>query len=226
MYTNLFNYTLVLLFAILASNGIIYLLTNYHLHKKKLSVWTNSSKKDKITITFLIGCYSRALINGRIKITEQNFSNFERNEGNIPHNRDLIEINTNEQNRIIQDPVNTNTDFIDEIEANMVQNQETIPPLESVGLSSLDSITILDLEAQNRWLEIVMHLNSLPPNTPPAIIREVKLDEINILYSQDIISFGVSQTDLRLLIESIPIADLLQPNINHLILTMMSYLPL
>jgi hypothetical protein len=32
----------------------------------------------------------------------------------------------------------------------MVQNQETIPPLESVGLSSLDSITILDLEAQNR----------------------------------------------------------------------------
>jgi hypothetical protein len=71
-----------------------------------------------------------------------------------------------------------------------------------------------------------MHLHSLPPNTPAAIIREVKLEEINILYSQDIISFGISQTDLRLLIESIPIADLFQADINHLILTMMSYLPL
>jgi hypothetical protein len=46
----------------------------------------------------------------------------------------------------MRNPINTNTDLIDEIEANMVQipNPETIPPLETIRYTSLDSITILD----------------------------------------------------------------------------------
>jgi hypothetical protein len=71
-----------------------------------------------------------------------------------------------------------------------------------------------------------MELHDLPLNTAESVFRQVKLEELNILYSQDIIHYGVSQEDLRLLIESIPVTDLLQSDINHFILTMMSYLPL
>jgi hypothetical protein len=71
-----------------------------------------------------------------------------------------------------------------------------------------------------------MELHDLPSDTPESVFHQVKLEELNILYSQDIIHYGISQLDLRVLIESLPVTDLLQSEINHYILTMMSYFPL
>jgi hypothetical protein len=89
--------------------------------------------------------------------------------------------------------------------------------------TSLDSRTILNSETVELWRESLRILHDFPINTPAGILQQFKLDELNILYSQDIIHFGISQTELRLIIELIPSWSLFDPTINHLILTIMSY---
>jgi hypothetical protein len=58
MNINLFFETTLILFAILASNGIIYSLTFFNLNKQNssenISVITNSSEKDGLALTSLI----------------------------------------------------------------------------------------------------------------------------------------------------------------------------
>jgi len=58
MNINLIFETILILFAILASNGIIYSLTFFHLNKpnssENISVITNSSEKDGLALTSLI----------------------------------------------------------------------------------------------------------------------------------------------------------------------------
>jgi hypothetical protein len=68
-----------------------------------------------------------------------------------------------------------------------------------------------------------MDLHELPVNTAANILQQVKFEELNILYSQDIILYAITQTELRLIIELIPAMDLFKPGINHFILTIMSY---
>jgi hypothetical protein len=68
-----------------------------------------------------------------------------------------------------------------------------------------------------------MAFHELPINTPAGILQNFKVDELNILYSQDIIHYGITQTELRLIIEHLPAMSLFKPEINHLILTIMSY---
>jgi hypothetical protein len=68
-----------------------------------------------------------------------------------------------------------------------------------------------------------MAFQELPINTPAGILQTFKVDELNILYSQDIIQYAITQTELRLIIEHLPAMSLFKPEINHLILTIMSY---
>jgi hypothetical protein len=186
MYPNLFFETIIFLFAILASSGIIYIFTISHLNTKNFvlsenfSVLTNRSEKDIIPITLLIGSnpikltslessasqtlsmtsseskvsqtlteissetkISQEKFNSKIFInlqTDLNYLNFERNEGIIVHNPDLIEINTNELNTIV---IGIN-------EENMVLNQDTIPSDINEGFTSLDSLTILDRQTYDQ----------------------------------------------------------------------------
>jgi high-affinity K+ transport system ATPase subunit B len=141
MLTNLILKIIIIVIAIIARRGIIYLFTIFIFSTKNLSIFINSLKKGIIPNTILIGFYSKALLNVK---SEANFNNFERNEGIMVHNRDLIEINTTEQNRVFVDPVNTNT--LEEDELALVQNQDTIPNELVEGFTSLDSITVLDLQ--------------------------------------------------------------------------------
>jgi hypothetical protein len=53
-------------------------------------------------------------------------------------------------------------------------------------------------------MEIARDLHSLPINTPAGILQQVKFEELNILYSQDIILYAITQAELRLIIELIP----------------------
>ena len=68
-----------------------------------------------------------------------------------------------------------------------------------------------------------MSLHNFPPNTPAGILQQIKFEELNILYSQDIIYYGITQTELRLIIEHIAAFQLFELDINHMILIMMSY---
>jgi hypothetical protein len=68
-----------------------------------------------------------------------------------------------------------------------------------------------------------MELQQHPINTPAGVLQQIKFEELNILYSQDIIYYCITQTELRLLIEHLPAMSLFDPDINHFILTMMSY---
>jgi hypothetical protein len=68
-----------------------------------------------------------------------------------------------------------------------------------------------------------MELQDHPINTPAGVLQQIKFEELNILYSQDIINYCITQTELRLIIEHLPAMSLFNPEINHLILTMMSY---
>jgi hypothetical protein len=68
-----------------------------------------------------------------------------------------------------------------------------------------------------------MDLHELPINTPAGILQQIKFEEINILYSQDIIHYAITQTELRLIIENLPAVSLFNAEVNHLILTIMSF---
>jgi hypothetical protein len=68
-----------------------------------------------------------------------------------------------------------------------------------------------------------MDLHDHPINSPSGVLLQIKFEEINILYSQDIINFGITQTELRLIIEHLPAMSLFNADVNHLILTIMSF---
>jgi hypothetical protein len=68
-----------------------------------------------------------------------------------------------------------------------------------------------------------MSFHELPINTPAGILQTMKVEELKILYSQDMIHYAITQTELRLIIEHFPAMSLFNPDINHLILTIMSY---
>jgi hypothetical protein len=88
---------------------------------------------------------------------------------------------------------------------------------------SRDSQTMLDRAGLEYWWDLVFDLHELPLNTPINILQQIKFEELNVLYSQDLIIYGITQTELRLIIELFPAMDLFTPTINHLILTIMSY---
>ena len=92
-----------------------------------------------------------------------------------------------------------------------------------VEFMSVDSRTILNSQSFNEWREIVMELYQHPINTPAGILQQIKFEELNILFSQDIIHFAITQTELRLIIEMVPAMSLYSPDINYLLLTIMSY---
>jgi hypothetical protein len=68
-----------------------------------------------------------------------------------------------------------------------------------------------------------MDLHQFPTNTPAGILQQIKFEELNLLYSKDIIEYAITQTELRLIIEHLPAVSLFGSDINHLILTIMSY---
>jgi len=49
-----------------------------------------------------------------------------------------------------------------------------------------------------------MDMHELSHGTPFNILRQIKFEELNILYSQDLIYHGITQTELRLIIEMVP----------------------
>ena len=222
MNTNLFFETILVLFAILASNGILYSLTFFKFNKpnssENISVITNSSEKDGLVLTSLIASSPITLA-----LLESDESQSLSLTSSDSSESQTLSVNSSE--------TNVSEDIYDIDNLTNVSQAQDVYDIDNLYYSdisggtytSLDSITILDDTTFELWREIVMDLHDMPYNSPAGVLIQIKLEELNILYSQDIIAFGITQTELRLIIEHLPAFTLFNPAINHFILSIMSY---
>jgi hypothetical protein len=246
---NIINFlfeTILSLFALLASIGLIYSLTYLNLNKQNssenISVIRNNSEKDITVPTLLIA-------SNPIRLTSSDSSTSETSsitslETSTSQTLSVTSSETSASQTLINTSSETsvssfenrfdNDDFIDsEIGEGMItytqnsilSSEGPIDPDVDIfeNTTSLDSLTILNGQSLEYWRETAMILHSLPTNTPAGILQQVKFEELNVLYSQDIIHYKITQTELRLIIEHLPATSLFKPEINHLILTIMSY---
>jgi hypothetical protein len=141
MNINLFFETLIILFAILASNGIIYSLTIFNLNNlnkknssENISIITNSSEKDGLALTSLIASNpinltsSNSSTSNTLSLTSSNSSTSDTGSGSLlesitSDNLSLTSLESNE------------SDIIDNIEN-----------LLGTTYSTLDSVTFLNRE--------------------------------------------------------------------------------
>ena len=248
MNINLFFEIILILFAILASNGFIYSLTLFKLNKqnssKNISVITNSSEKDGLALTSLIASNHIRLTSSESSASQTLSVTSSESSASQTLSETSSESNVSQDifdsDNWIDSQINLSQDILDSVswidseiggethtenshlsstnEENLHSNVEVFD-----NVTTLDSVTILDAQSFEQWREIVGDLHAHPINTPADILQQIKFEELNILYSQDIINFAITQTELRLIIEHLPVMSLFDTEINHLILTMMSY---
>jgi len=231
MNINLIFETILILFAILASNGIIYSLTFFNLNKpnssENISVITNSSEKDGLALTSLIA-------SNPIRLTSSDSSasqtlSVTSSDSNVSQTLSVTSSDTNVSEDIFDSENWIDSDMIwgTHTENSYLSSTNEENLASNVGVfdntTSLDSITILDTQSFENLREIAMSFHEFPIGTPAGILRDFKFEQLKILYSQDMIHFGITETELRLIIEHLPPISLFNPEINHLILTIMSY---
>jgi len=240
MYINISLEIILISFPILATNGFIYSLKFFNLNKpstsKNISVITPKTETDVLAPTLLIASNPLKLTSSESNASSEtdvsqvifDYEDEDIDEGTMTQTQNSNLSDTNEgimdQNSNLSD---TNEGIMDQTPNYGLCSAEegTIPsnldPLDHY--TSLDSITILNSQRVEEWRDIVLDLHDFPINTPAHILQQIKFEEINIIYSQDIIQYAITQTELRLLIELLPAISLFKPEINHLILTMMAY---
>ena len=244
MNINFYIETILILFAILASNGIIYSLTFFNLNKpnssENISVIKNNSEKDGLALTSLIASNPISVTSSdssesqTLSVTSSDSSasqtlSVTSSETNVSQTWSFTSSETN----VSQDMLDSG-DWIDtsipwgtpnETVDLLIRNGDLLPTnLDANGnITPVDSSTILDAQRFEDWRQIAMDLQEHPFNTPAGILQQIKFEEINILYSQDIINFCITQTELRLIIEHLPAISLFNPDINHFILIIMSH---
>jgi hypothetical protein len=259
MNINLLFETILILFAILASNGILYSLSFFKLNKNEknssenISVITNNSEKNGLTLTSIIASNpirltsSDSNVSETLSVTSSNSSASETLSVTSSDSSASQTLSVTSSDTYVSETLSvTSSDtyvsqdiFDNEIDLEIGEGMMThtqnsylsgihegiLPSNVDVfdNTTSIDSITILNSQSFEQWREIAMDLYELPVNTPAGILQQVKFEELNILYSQDIIHFGITQTELRLIIEHFPAMSLFNPEINQLILTIMSY---
>lgn len=223
MNTNLFFETMVILFAILVSNGILFSVTISNLNlnsSENISVITNSSEKDGLTLIALLPAYTLSITSSEDDGSE--IISLIPSETNVTNvSQDIINPNGIDYNWEIHEGIHVNN-------SNLLSrsNNDVLWPFNEDdvidNITSKDSITILNSQTFEQWREIAMDLHEMPANSPANILQQIKFEELNILYSQDIIQFSISQIELRLIIEQFPAYSLFYAEVNHMILTVMS----
>ena len=235
MNTNLFFEIILILFAILASNGFIFILLILNLNKnlikknssENISVITNNSEKDGLALTSIIASnpinitssessssQTLSVTSSETNVSQDILDNLNGIDSEMDVSQDILD-NING----IDSETNESQDIL-----NNINEEIYFPYLDGSGnITSLESRTILDNQSYEQWASLVSELHQHPINTPPGVLQQIKFEELNILYSQDLIHFSITQTELRLIIEHLPATSLFDPEINHLILTMMSY---
>jgi len=248
MTLNLFlEIILLFFFTILAFNGFIYSLTLSKLNKKNSSenilVRKYSSKKDVLTPSLLLASNHLRLTSSESSASETSSvtsSDWSASETLYETSSDTLSDTSNEtnlsetSNEILPEDRFGNIDWTEEdlrwlydpyviTPNNLEIGGGPLPSETDVYAISLDSLTQLSRENYEQWKAISGDLHELPFNTPYNILRQVKFEELNILYREDLINFSITQTELRVIIEQINPLHFWSPDINHFILTILSY---
>jgi hypothetical protein len=247
MTLNLLIEIILLISTVLAFNGFIYSLTLFKLNGKNSSenipLITNSSKKDVLTPTLLLASTHLRLTSSESSASETSSvtsSESSASETLYETSSETLSETSNETNlsefsyEILPEDRFGNFDLTEEdmrwlyepyviTPNNLEIGGGPLPSETDVYAISLDSITQLSRENYEQWRAISGDLHDLPLNTPYNILRQVKFEELNILYRDDLINFSITQTELRVIIEQINPLYLWSPDINHLILTILSY---
>lgn len=225
---------MLLLFAVLASNLFLYSLTFFNLNKKKPKIFIiKGSKKDVLAFTSLIASNPLRLTSSEssgsdnlsVTSSESDVSDVSENLSETSSDTCVSDnLSVSSSDTYVSQNIFDNIDIIEIVE----RNDRVMNPTQNSNFildqtSTLDSLTILSNQDLDYLRETVMILHSLPVNTPAGILQQVKFEELVVLYSQDLIHFGITHTELRLIIELFPSFTLFNPEINHLILTIMSY---
>ena len=247
MNTSLFFETILILFAILASNGFIYSLTFFHINNtnsfENISIITNNSAKDRLALTSLIASNPIRLISSdsresqTLSITSSESSasqtlSVSSSETNVSQTLSVSSSETNVSQDIfdnenwidseISEGIHTeNSHLTSTNEEILLSNGDVLE--DTFSYSALDSTTILNSQSYEEWLEISTALHEFPLGTPINTLQIFKFEELKILYSQDMIDLSINLTELRILIDHLSATSLLDPGVNHLILIMMSY---
>ena len=219
---NFFFELILILLAILAMNVILYSLTFFNKpnSSENISVKTNSSEKDGLALTALIASNPINLTSSEANGSQSLSVTSSETNGS----EDILDF----QNRIeVQNRIDS---IINEMHLTSSETNGSQDTLERINLTiseetytSLDSLTILNSQSYEQWRELALELHQHPTNSPAGVIQQIKFEELNILYSQDLIHYAITQTELRLIIEHLPAISLFNSDINHLILTIMSY---
>jgi len=224
MNINFFIEIILILFAILVSNGILYSLTFFNLNKQNssenISVITNSSEKDGLALTTLIASNHIRLTSSESNASQTLSVTSSESSASQTLSVTSSETNVDSENWTdseISELIHTENSYL------LSTNEEISPSNVDDNITSIDSLTILDTQSLEQWRELVLELHEHPINSPPGVIQQIKFEELNIIYSQDLIHYAITQTELRLIIEHIPAMELFDQDINYLILTMMSY---
>jgi len=244
MNLNLLLETILVLFAIIATNGLIYSLIYFNLQIKNssenISAIRNNSEKDGLGLTSLIASNpinltssdssasqtlsmisSDSSASQTLSVTSSN-SNLSQTLSVTSSETNVSEDMFDSENWIDSDigegmMTHTDNSYLSSI------HEGILPSNLYEYTTSLDSLTILNTQQYEQWREIALSFHDFPINTPAGILQTFKFEELKILYSQDMIHYAITQTELRLIIEHFPAMSLFNPDINHLILTIMSY---
>jgi hypothetical protein len=228
MNLNLIFETILVLFAIFTSNGIIYSLTFFNLNDKNYSenksLIRNNSSKDGLALTSLIASNPINIISS--ESSTSNTLSLTSSDSNISDTLSLTSSNSSTSDTgsgsLFESSTSDNLSLtsLDSNGSNEINNIENL--VDETLYTSEDSITVLNSQSFEQWWDLAMTLQEFPLNTPIGILHTLKFEELKILYSQDLIELGVTHTELRLIIEHFPAISLFAPDINHLILTIMS----
>lgn len=249
MSLNLLLEIILLLFVILAFNGIIYSLTLFNLNAKNsnssenISVRTNSSEKDISTPTLLLASTHLRITSSDSSASEtSSVTSLDSSASETLYETSSETLSETSFETLSENSIETNlSETLHEISAEDIlagfeltedEMRRIYDPIiinpwafldSEVYAVSLDSITELNRANYEQWRAISGDLHDLPRNTPYDIIRQVKFEEINILYSQDLILFSITQTELRLIIEQLAPLKLWALDVNHFILNILAY---
>jgi hypothetical protein len=111
------------------------------------------------------------------------------------------------------------TDSSSETSEDNISDTQSISDVQSVS----DTQSISDVQSISEYGTNISDGTFTLSNFPDYIIQDFKIEEINELYSNEILQYGITSAELREIIELFPILDLYSNDINHLILTIMSY---
>jgi hypothetical protein len=136
-----------------------------------------------------------------------------KNNNNINLPEDM---ETNAQNSLNWDPglVTEDTILVDPLETQI--DTDSTGNISSITDSSSENLSDKDLGVE--VAEVSFTLEDVPDN----VIREWKVEEINEVFSEQITQHEVTQTELREIMESIPIDQFFNDQVNDFILTIIS----